>query len=134
MHKFQEANARYGRGPALGRKRWASDYGRTWTTRWPRPRRPWNPSLKNTSSSLLPWACSAVTDEQMKEIGPGGVDRHIAADTDFRDVLDKRAWFAGNPETTIAYHQGDRREVPRGGAGDNWLPHGRDQGYSLKNN
>ena len=39
----------------------------------------------------------------MKEIGPGAVARHIAAGSDFRDVLDKKAWFAGNPETTIAY-------------------------------
>jgi hypothetical protein len=43
------------------------------------------------------------TEEQMKEIGPGGVARYMAAGSDFRDVLEKKTWFAGNPETTIAY-------------------------------
>ena len=27
----------------------------------------------------------------------------IAAGTNFREVIEKRAWFAGNPEETIAY-------------------------------
>ena len=43
------------------------------------------------------------TDDQMKEIGPGGVGRHIAAGNDFRDVLNKRAWFAGDTNSTITY-------------------------------
>ena len=43
------------------------------------------------------------TDDQMKEVGPGGVARHIAAGVDFRETLDKKAWFAGNSETTVEY-------------------------------
>ena len=43
------------------------------------------------------------TDEQMKEVGPGGVARHIAAGVDFRETLDKKAWFAGDTDSTIAY-------------------------------
>jgi hypothetical protein len=43
------------------------------------------------------------TEDQMKQIGPGGAARHIAAGSNYREVLDKGAWFAGTPEETIAY-------------------------------
>jgi len=39
----------------------------------------------------------------MKEVGPGGVARHIAAGADFRESLNKRAWFAGDSNSTVAY-------------------------------
>ena len=29
--------------------------------------------------------------------------RHIAAGVDFQDVIQKRAWWAGTPEDTVAY-------------------------------
>ena len=52
------------------------------------------------------------TDEQMEALGPGGVARHIAAGNDFDDVLDKKAWFAGSPEETIAYLKGIEEQYP----------------------
>ena len=44
-----------------------------------------------------------ITKDHIKEVGPGGAARHIAAGVDFQEVLDKKAWFAGTPEETIAY-------------------------------
>ena len=43
------------------------------------------------------------SDEQMEAVGPSGAARHIAASSDFEDVLKTRAWFCGSPEDTIAY-------------------------------
>ena len=43
------------------------------------------------------------SDDNMEQTGPGGAARHIAAGANFRDVIQKRAWFAGSPEETIAY-------------------------------
>ena len=43
------------------------------------------------------------TDEQMKDVGPSGAARHIASGSNFREVLDKKAWFAGTSEDAIAF-------------------------------
>jgi len=39
--------------------------------------------------------------EQMREMGPTGAARHIAAGVDFEDVLQKRAWICGTPAELI---------------------------------
>ena len=41
--------------------------------------------------------------EQMREMGPTGAARHIAAGVDFEDVLQKRAWICGTPDELIGY-------------------------------
>jgi hypothetical protein len=37
----------------------------------------------------------------MREMGPTGAARHIAAGVDFEDVLQKRAWICGTPAELI---------------------------------
>ena len=42
-------------------------------------------------------------DEQMKATGPAGVATHIAAGSNFEEVVNNRAWFCGTPKDTVAY-------------------------------
>jgi len=41
--------------------------------------------------------------EQMQQLSPTGVARHIAAGGDYDEVLDKKAWFCGTSDETVAY-------------------------------
>ena len=61
------------------------------------------PLFEEHVKSAAPLGMLWYTDEQMKDVGPGGAARHIASGSNFRDVLDKKAWFAGTSEDTIAY-------------------------------
>ena len=102
MHKFQEANARYGRdlplGGNLGIGLWAYLDDST-----AKAEKALELLFEEHVKFAAPLGMLRYTDEQMKEIGPSGVARHIAAGTNFRKTLDKKAWFAGNPDSTIAY-------------------------------
>ena len=102
MHKFQEANAKYGRDLPLG--------GNLGIGLWAylddtveKAEKALEPLFEEHVKFAAPLGMLRYTDEQMKEVGPGGVARHIAAGVDFRETLDKKAWFAGNSETTIEY-------------------------------
>ena len=102
MHKFQEANARYGRdlplGGNLGLGLWAYLDDTT-----AKAEKALEPLFEEHVKFAAPLGMLRYTDEQMKEVGPGGVARHIAAGVDFRETLDKKAWFAGDSESTISY-------------------------------
>ena len=102
MHKFQEANARYGRdlplGGNLGIGLWAYLDDST-----AKAEKALEPLFEEHVKFAAPLGMLRYTDEQMKEVGPGAVARHIAAGTNFRETLDKKAWFAGNSDSTIAY-------------------------------
>jgi hypothetical protein len=41
----------------------------------------------------------------MQATGPSGVATHIAAGSQFEDVINNRAWFCGTPQDTVAYLQ-----------------------------
>ena len=102
MTKFQSANLKYGRdlplGGNLGLGIWA--YLDDTVEKAEKSLRP---LFEEHVKFAAPLGMLRYTDEQMKEIGPGGVARHIAAGNDFRDVLNKRAWFAGDADSTISY-------------------------------
>jgi len=102
MHKFQEANRKYGRDLPLG--------GNLAIGMWAyvddtiaKAEKALQPLFEEHVKFAAPLGMLRYTEEQMKEIGPGGVARHIAAGVDFRETLDKKAWFAGSPESTIEY-------------------------------
>ena len=61
------------------------------------------PPFEEHVKFAAPLGMLRYTDEQMKDVGPGGAARHIASGSNFREVLDKKAWFAGTPQDTIAY-------------------------------
>ena len=102
MIKFQSVNSKYGRDMPLG--------GNLGLGLWlylddtvEKAEKSLQPLFEEHVKFAAPLGMLRYTDDQMKEIGPGGVGRHIAAGNDFRDVLDKRAWFAGDTNSTITY-------------------------------
>ena len=102
MIKFQAVISRYGRDMPLG--------GNLGLGLWlylddtvEKAEKSLQPLFEEHVKFAAPLGMLRYTDDQMKEIGPGGVGRHIAAGNDFRDVLNKRAWFAGDTNSTITY-------------------------------
>ena len=102
MIKFQAVNSKYGRDMPLG--------GNLGLGLWlylddtvEKAEKSLQPLFEEHVKFAAPLGMLRYTDDQMKEIGPGGVGRHIAAGNDFRDVLNKRAWFAGDTNSTITY-------------------------------
>jgi hypothetical protein len=57
------------------------------------------------AKDTAPLGMLRYNDQQMAATGPGGVARHIAAGTNFEEVLEKQAWFCGTPAETVAYLQ-----------------------------
>lgn len=104
MRQYQEANARYGRELQLGENLalglWcAMDRSRE------QAKRALQPLFEEHVKFAAPLGMLRYSKEQMQATGPGGVARHIAASTNFEEVLAKRAWFCGTPEETVAYLQ-----------------------------
>ena len=102
MHKFQEANRKYGRDLPLG--------GNLGIGLWAylddtvaKAEKALEPLFEEHVKFSAPLGMLRYTDDQMKEVGPAGAARHIAAGVNFRETLDKRAWFAGDSESTISY-------------------------------
>ena len=102
MIKFQAVNSKYGRDMPLG--------GNLGLGLWlylddtvEKAEKSLQPLFEEHVKFAAPLGMLRYTDDQMKEIGPSGVGRHIAAGNDFRDVLNKRAWFAGDTNSTISY-------------------------------
>ena len=102
VHQFQEANARNGRElPLGGNLAWGM-----WAfldDTHEKAERALQPFFEEHVKFAAPLGMLRYTEDQMKQIGPGGAARHIAAGSNYREVLDKGAWFAGTPEETIAY-------------------------------
>ena len=102
VQRYQAANRRAGRDLALGEGLciglWAMVDDTTVGAR-----RQLQPLFEEHVKFAAPLGMLRYSDQQIAATGPGGVARHIAAGTDFQDVIDNRAWFAGSPEDTIAY-------------------------------
>ena len=102
VQRYQAANQRAGRDLALGEGLcvglWAMVDDTTAGAR-----RQLQPLFEEHVKFAAPLGMLRYSDQQISATGPGGVARHIAAGTDFQDVIDNRAWFAGSPEDTIAY-------------------------------
>ena len=111
MHKFQEANAKYGRDLPLGGNLAIGLWAYVEDTA-AKVEKALEPLFEEHVKFAAPLGMLGYTEEQMKKICLGGVARHIAAGSDFRDVLDKKAWFAANPETIIAYIQEIEEKYP----------------------
>ena len=102
VKKYQDANARHGRdlqpGENLAMGLWCYlDDSRE------KAEKALEPLFEEHVKFAAPLGMLRYSDELMAATGPGGVARHIAAGTDFREVLEKKAWFAGTPEETVAY-------------------------------
>ena len=102
VRRYQAAYARQGQhlelGENLGLGLWCYiDDSRQ------RAERVLEPLFEEHVKFAAPLGMLRYSDEHMEATGPGGAARHIAAGTDFREVIEKRAWFAGSPEETVAY-------------------------------
>ena len=102
VHAYQEANARRGQDLALGENMalglWAYiDDNRE------KAEKNLEPLFEEHVKFAAPLGMLRYNQEQMRATGPGGVATHIAAGSNFREVIDNRAWFAGSPEDTIDY-------------------------------
>jgi alkanesulfonate monooxygenase SsuD/methylene tetrahydromethanopterin reductase-like flavin-dependent oxidoreductase (luciferase family) len=102
VHQYQEANARYGRDLQLGENLALGLWCYVDDTQ-EKARRAMEPIFEEHVKFAAPLGMLRYSDEQMKATGPGGAARHIAAGSNFQEVLEKRAWFCGDPEETIAY-------------------------------
>ena len=102
VHRYQEANARHhrdlklGENLAIGLWCYVDDSGE-------QARKALEPIFEEHVKFAAPLGMLRYSDEQMQATGPGGAARHIAAGSNFQGVIEKRAWFAGSPEETIAY-------------------------------
>ena len=102
VRAYQEANARRGRDLALGENMalglWAYiDDNRE------KAEKNLEPLFEEHVKFAAPLGMLRYNQEQMRATGPAGVATHIAAGSNFREVIDNRAWFAGSPEDTIDY-------------------------------
>jgi alkanesulfonate monooxygenase SsuD/methylene tetrahydromethanopterin reductase-like flavin-dependent oxidoreductase (luciferase family) len=101
-HRYQEANARAGRelqlGENLGLGLWCYI-----DDNHEKAEKALEPLFEEHVKFAAPLGMLRYSDDNMEQTGPGGAARHIAAGANFRDVIQKRAWFAGSPEETIAY-------------------------------
>jgi alkanesulfonate monooxygenase SsuD/methylene tetrahydromethanopterin reductase-like flavin-dependent oxidoreductase (luciferase family) len=111
VHQYQEANARYGRRLELGENLALGLWCYVDDTR-EKARRAMEPIFEEHVKFAAPLGMLRYSDEQMKATGPGGAARHIAAGTNFQEVLEKRAWFCGDPEETISYLKGIEEKYP----------------------
>ena len=123
VQRYQAANQRAGRDLALGEGLciglWAMVDDTTAGAR-----RQLQPLFEEHVKFAAPLGMLRYSDQQIAATGPGGVARHIAAGTDFQDVIDNRAWFRRQPG---GHHRLPRRapgQVPRPGAGHDRLPMG----------
>ncbi len=102
VHRYQAANQRAGRDLALGEGLciglWAMVDDSVAAAR-----RQLEPLFEEHVKFAAPLGMLRYSDQQIAATGPGGVARHIAAGSNFQDVIDNRAWFAGSPEDTVTY-------------------------------
>ncbi len=100
-HRYQEANARAGRelhlGENLGLGLWCYI-----DDSHEKAEKALEPLFEEHVKFAAPLGMLRYSDDNMEQTGPGGAARHIAAGANFRDVIQKRAWFAGSPEELVA--------------------------------
>ena len=102
IHRFQQANQRAGQDLALGENLALGIWSYMDDSR-EKARQALEPMFEEHVKFAAPLGMLRYNDRQMEATGPGGVARHIAAGVDFQDVIQKRAWWAGTPEDTVAY-------------------------------
>ncbi len=104
VRAYQEANARQGRqlrlGENLGLGLWLY-----MDETHEKAKRGLQPMFEEHVKFAAPLGMLRYNDQQIAATGPGGVARHIAAGTNFEEVLEKQAWFCGTPAETVAYLQ-----------------------------
>jgi len=102
IHHYQEANARHGRFLQLGENLALGLWCYLDDTH-AQAKRALQPMFEEHVKFAAPLGMLRYSPAQMREMGPTGAARHIAAGVDFEDVLQKRAWICGTPDELIDY-------------------------------
>lgn len=111
MHRYQEANARQGRDLQLG-ENLALGLWCYIDSSYDKARKALQPLFEEHVKFAAPLGMLRYNERQMQATGPAGVATHIAAGSNFNDVLDNRAWFCGTPADTVAYLQEVQDKYP----------------------
>jgi alkanesulfonate monooxygenase SsuD/methylene tetrahydromethanopterin reductase-like flavin-dependent oxidoreductase (luciferase family) len=111
MRRFQEANARHGRQLRLG-ENLALGLWCYMDASYEKARQALQPIFEEHVKFAAPLGMLRYNDEQMRATGPAGVATHIAAGSNFEEVLRNRAWFCGTPQDTVAYLQALQEQYP----------------------
>jgi alkanesulfonate monooxygenase SsuD/methylene tetrahydromethanopterin reductase-like flavin-dependent oxidoreductase (luciferase family) len=111
MLGYQEANARYGRPLQLG-ENLALGLWCYMADTHEQAKRALQPIFEEHVKFAAPLGMLRYRQEQMHQLGPTGVARHIAAGVDYEDVLAKKAWFCGTPDETVAYLKALEAQYP----------------------
>jgi alkanesulfonate monooxygenase SsuD/methylene tetrahydromethanopterin reductase-like flavin-dependent oxidoreductase (luciferase family) len=112
IHQFQEANARHGRPLQLGENLALGVWCYIDDTHT-QAKRALQPMFEEHVKFAAPLGMLRYSPAQMREMGPTGAARHIAASVDFEDVLQKRAWICGTPAEIIDYLKDIEARYPR---------------------
>lgn len=104
MHRFQEVNARHGRQLQLG-ENLALGLWCYMDSSYEKAKQALRPIFEEHVKFAAPLGMLRYNEKQMQATGPSGAATHIAAGSNFEDVITNRAWFCGTPQDTVAYLQ-----------------------------
>lgn len=102
IHAYQEANARYGRHLQLGENLALGLWCYVADTH-EQAKRALKPLFEEHVKFAAPLGMLRYRQEQMEQLGPTGVARHIVAGVDYEDVLAKKAWLCGTSDEMVTY-------------------------------
>jgi alkanesulfonate monooxygenase SsuD/methylene tetrahydromethanopterin reductase-like flavin-dependent oxidoreductase (luciferase family) len=111
MQGYQEANARYGRSLQLGENLALGLWSYLGDTA-AQAKRALQPMFEEHVKFAAPLGMLRYRQDQMQQLGPTGVARHIAAGVDYEDVLRKKAWLCGTAEDLTAYLKSLEEQYP----------------------
>lgn len=111
IHAYQDANARHGRPLQLGENLALGLWAYLGDTH-DQAKRALQPMFEEHVKFAAPLGMLRYRQDQMQQLGPTGVARHIAAGVDFDDVLGKKAWICGTSGELTAYLKDIERRYP----------------------
>jgi alkanesulfonate monooxygenase SsuD/methylene tetrahydromethanopterin reductase-like flavin-dependent oxidoreductase (luciferase family) len=102
MHRYQEANVQHGRPLQLGENLALGLWCYLGDTH-AQAKQALQPMFEEHVKFAAPLGMLRYSPEQMRDMGPTGAARHIAAGVDFEEVLQKQAWICGTPDELTDY-------------------------------
>ena len=111
IHAYQEANARHGRTLQLGENMALGLWSYLGDTH-EQAKSKLQPIFEEHVKFAAPLGMLRYRQDQMQQLGPTGVARHIAAGVDYEDVLAKKAWIPATTAEMTDYLKDLERRYP----------------------
>src|SRR6266702_2692572 len=111
IRAYQEANARHGRTLQLGENMALGLWSYLGDTH-EQAKSKLQPILEEHVKFAAPLGMLRYRQDQMQQLGPTGVARHIAAGVDYEDVLAKKAWIPATTAEMTEYLKDLERRYP----------------------